>query len=160
MKNWEREASHKKNMADLRTVDLSNFRFSSNGKWMDGESLGKIGNYNALIGDCEYYAASRLSSHESHDIFRSALTRGFAWECLEVYSGPPTVAFKWRHWGYVTGPLRCPMRNGQDVTVEPKGQKVEIFGISVAKLNDNFKITELETYWNPSALFQAAVDEN
>lgn len=23
----------------------------------------------------------------------------FAWEVLEVYSGPPRVAFRWRHWG-------------------------------------------------------------
>lgn len=23
----------------------------------------------------------------------------FAWEVLDVYSGPPVVAFKWRHWG-------------------------------------------------------------
>ena len=32
-----------------------------------------------------------------HDIVEQGVT--FAWEVLEVYSGPPTVAFKWRHWG-------------------------------------------------------------
>jgi len=58
----------------------------------------KIGTYNALIGESEYYAASRImDSVDSHKVFRGCLRSGFAWECLDVYSGPPRVAFKWRH---------------------------------------------------------------
>ena len=27
----------------------------------------------------------------------------FPWEVLEVFTGPPVVAFTWRHWGHFTG---------------------------------------------------------
>jgi len=41
--------------------------------------------------------------------FLTAFPRGFAIEVLDVYSGPPKIAFKFRHWGYMHGgPLQGP----------------------------------------------------
>jgi len=74
------------------------FRFSANGgKSYSAEELIKAGPKNILIGDCEYYAASKLDHHSSFRIFKKTFTERFPWECIEVYSPPPKVAFKWRH---------------------------------------------------------------
>jgi hypothetical protein len=54
-----------------------------------------MGTYNALIGDTELYKASESDFSDSHKLFKRAMGT-FSWEVLEVYSGPPTVAFKWR----------------------------------------------------------------
>lgn len=38
----------------------------------------------------------------SHKTFKRMMPT-FAWEVLEVYTEPPVVAFKWRHWGEFKG---------------------------------------------------------
>jgi len=118
VKNWDKEAIYKVNPKEWRTMDSdkfrliivfnhhwivnhklwSLFRFSANvGKWYSGQELVKVGPKNILIGDCEYYAASELDHHSSFHIFKKTFTEHFLWECIEVYSPPPKVAFKWRH---------------------------------------------------------------
>lgn len=98
MKNWEKEASHKTEINQWRTVDPEQYTFATNGgPKSSAADMVKIGTYNALIGESEYYASSKLNFDLSHKVFRQALGTGFAWEVLEVYSGPPTVVFKWRH---------------------------------------------------------------
>ena len=62
----------------------------------------KVGTYNALIAPNEYYSPERIGFEESHKLFKRCMPT-FAWEVLEVYSGPPKVAFKWRHWGEMKG---------------------------------------------------------
>jgi hypothetical protein len=37
----------------------------------------------------------------SHDAFHDAFA-AFPWEVLDVFSGPPKVAFTWRHWAEFT----------------------------------------------------------
>ncbi len=65
------------------------------GGWLTVPELQKVGAYNAFIGDSEYYCASRVpDAHHSHKIFRTALGKGFGWECVEVFSGPPEIVFK------------------------------------------------------------------
>ncbi|CAG8581010.1 16184_t:CDS:2 [Dentiscutata erythropus] len=153
VKNWEKEASHKKKAEEWRTIDHKVYKFSTNGgPWSTAEDMLKIGTYNALIGESEFYSASRLGFEESHDVFRNSLAAGFAWEVLEVYSGPPRVSFKWRHWGKMTGTLKCPIRNGKTLVAEPTNEVVEIFGVTVATINDKYQITSLETFYNPSDL--------
>ncbi|GAY33562.1 hypothetical protein CUMW_284260, partial [Citrus unshiu] len=49
----------------------------------------------------------------SHDAFRSAFPRGFAWELISVYSGPPMVAYKFKHWGLFKGPVLTPIAETQ-----------------------------------------------
>lgn len=56
MKTWEMEASHKKNMSQWTTIDHENYCMQSNGgKILDGKTVFKIGNYNALMKDCAAY---------------------------------------------------------------------------------------------------------
>ncbi|CAI2186425.1 12712_t:CDS:2 [Funneliformis geosporum] len=138
VKNWEKEASHKPKATDWRTIDHKVYRFSTNGgAWSTAEDMIKIGTYNALIGESEYYAASRImDSVDSHKVFRGCLRSGFAWECLEVYSGPPRIAFKWP---------------------EPTNEIVDLFGVTVATINEKFQILQLETFFNPDDLFSQMV---
>ncbi|KAL1936777.1 hypothetical protein VTP01DRAFT_911, partial [Rhizomucor pusillus] len=96
VKNWEKEMSYKLRADQIRTINSEKYRFSVNGqKWHNIEEMLKIGTYNALIGDTELYKASESDFADSHKLFKRAL-RAFSWEVLEVYSGPPTVTFKWR----------------------------------------------------------------
>lgn len=99
VKNWEIEASFKTSLSDWRTVDQSCYTFSSNGgPATDGDHMLRVGTYNALITPNQYYDPENLDFNASHKTFKRMMPT-FAWEVLEVYSGPPTVAFKWRHWG-------------------------------------------------------------
>lgn len=59
----------------------------------------RVGTYNALIPANEYYDPDQNDFKQSHKTFKRMMPT-FAWEVLEVYSGPPTVTFKWRHWGH------------------------------------------------------------
>ncbi|CAG8572268.1 1763_t:CDS:2, partial [Acaulospora colombiana] len=146
VKNWEKEASHKIKAEQWRTIDHKVYKFSTNGgPWSTAEDMLRIGTYNALIGESEFYSASRLNFEESHNVFRNSLTSGFAWEVIEVFSGPP-------RWGTMSGALRCPIRNGETLVAEPTNQAVEIYGITVAALSDKYQITSLETFYDPADL--------
>ncbi|CAG8511822.1 6101_t:CDS:2 [Scutellospora calospora] len=130
VKNWEKEASHKLKAEEWRTIDHKLYKFSTNGgPWSTAEDMLKIGTYNALIGESEFYSAKRLNLHESHDVFRNSLSTGFAWEVLEVYS----------------------------VMAEPTNEVVEIFGITVATINDKYQIISLETFYDPADLMKQMV---
>ncbi len=72
----------------------------------------KQGTYNALIGQTNYYDSNAISFEESHLAFKRSLGEGFAWELLEVYSGPPKVTFTWRHFGRMTDYFSCPGLSG------------------------------------------------
>lgn len=77
----------------------------------------------------------------------------FAWEVLEVYSGPPTVAFKWRHWGWMKGDYVGKNEEGLTVTIKSHGAVLDIQGVTVAKLNDKLQIASLETWFDPMDMF-------
>ncbi|KAG1226370.1 hypothetical protein G6F68_019756 [Rhizopus microsporus] len=88
--------SYKLNADEIRTIDRKKYKFSCNGlKSQTIDEMLEVGTYNALIGDTELYKASEMDFSESHKLFKRAL-RTFSWEVLQVYSGPPVVAFKWR----------------------------------------------------------------
>ncbi len=63
-----------------------------------GEHMLKVGTYNAIIESNQFYCPAHNDFEQSHKTFKRMMPT-FAWEVLEVYSGPPTVAFGWRHWG-------------------------------------------------------------
>lgn len=89
-----------------------------------------VGSYNALLksslpGEFQFYKAEEESFESSHEAFRSAFPRGFAWEVLSVYSGPPLITFKFRHWGFFEGPFK-----GHAHT----GEKVEFYGLGTLKV--------------------------
>ena len=89
-----------------------------------------MGSYNALLKnslpeELKYYKAEEESFESSHDAFRSAFPRGFAWEVLGVYSGPPTIAYKFRHWAFFEGPFKGHA---------PTGEMVQFCGMGVLKV--------------------------
>lgn len=99
VKNWEIEASHKMKLDEWRTIDQSKYTFAINGgPPQDGEHMLKVGTYNAIITPNQYYDPGKTDLDKSHSIFRDMMPN-FAWEVVEVYSPPPVVAFRWRHWG-------------------------------------------------------------
>jgi hypothetical protein len=99
VKNWEVEASFKPRLEDWRTIDHANYTFAINGgPPQTAEHMLKVGTYNAIIAPNEFYSPENSDFASSHKTFKRMMPT-FAWEVLEVYSGPPTVAFKWRHWG-------------------------------------------------------------
>ncbi|WAQ99185.1 PRPX-like protein, partial [Mya arenaria] len=78
---------------DWQTVDKDNFYIR-----MNGDVLLK-GSYSFLMTETPLYDASNETHETSHKMFHDVFKNGFAWEVLEVYSGPPKVSFTWRHWG-------------------------------------------------------------
>lgn len=77
----------------------------------------------------------------------------FAWEVLEVYSGPPTVAFKWRHWGGMKVDYVGTNDDGSPVTIKGHNELLDIQGVTVAKVNDKLQVLSLETWFDPMDMF-------
>ncbi|XP_019098945.1 PREDICTED: pathogen-related protein-like, partial [Camelina sativa] len=92
----------------------------------------------------QYYKPEEESFESSHDAFRSALPRGFAWEVLYVYSRPPVIAFKFRHWGYFEGTFKGHA---------PTGEMVQFLGLGVLKVDESLRAEEIEIYYDPGELF-------
>ncbi|MBA0849650.1 hypothetical protein Goshw_018601 [Gossypium schwendimanii] len=112
IKTWEMELSHKVRLQDFKSINHEKFKLIVNGReGLKGEEALKMGSYNALLKNSlpkefQYYKADEESFESSHEAFRSAFPRGFAWEVIHVYSGPPLIAFKFRHWGIFEGPFK------------------------------------------------------
>ncbi|WNG37472.1 ester cyclase [Archangium violaceum] len=139
---FEMEVSHKADPSQWVSVVLDKFRNRTNGgPWHTGQDIAARGSYNLFLGDTPYYKASEETFDSSHEVFHTAFPDGFFWEVLEVYSPPPVVSFKWRHWGNFTGPYK-----GQ----QPTGKRVEIFGMSVARVAEDLRLVEVEHYYDNS----------
>jgi len=63
----------------------------------------------------------------------------FPWEVLEVYTGPPVVAFSWRHWGHF---------NGSYKGNKGKGQLVEVPGYAIAEVNDKLQLCDCQIFYD------------
>jgi hypothetical protein len=131
IKTWEMELSHKVRLSDFKSVSPGRFSLSVNGgPARTGEETLAVGSYNALLASpilasTGAYDAAKETFASSHDLFRSAFPRGLAWEVLKVYSGPPVIVFKFRHWGHMEGPYK-----GHAAT----GEKVEFHVVAVLKV--------------------------
>ncbi|KAK1583471.1 hypothetical protein Q3G72_024073 [Acer saccharum] len=77
-----------------------------------------------MTDEFKYYKAEEETFTSSHEAFRSVFPRGFAWEVLSVYSGPPVIAYKFRHWGFFEGPFKGHA---------PTGEMVEFYGFGTLK---------------------------
>ncbi|KAJ3551968.1 hypothetical protein NPX13_g11230 [Xylaria arbuscula] len=84
----------------------------------------------------------------------------FAWEVLEVYTEPPVVAFKWRHWGEFTGDYSAVNAAGEKVKVPPTGKVIDIEGVTVAHLNDKMQVTKLKTWFDSDEMFRQMDPDN
>lgn len=143
VKVFEMEVSHKKDPAKWVSLVAEHYRGRVNGgEWQDSEEFARIGSYNILIGENPYYPGGE-TFESSHDIFHTAFPGGFFWEVLEVLAGPPTVTFKWRHWGKYTGEYK-----GH----QPTGETIEMTGITIAKVSEDLRILELEHFYDNNKL--------
>ncbi|KAL7577955.1 hypothetical protein ACA910_007579 [Epithemia clementina (nom. ined.)] len=144
VKTWEMERSHKVDPTQHQSVDQDKFRISANGGHVfDNVSANQVGNYNVLLNSCpaNLYDAQSLSWEESHDKFETAFA-AFPWEVLQVFSGPPKVAFSWRHWATFTGTYEGNAG---------KGELVEMFGFGTAVVNDKLQLQDVEIFYDPTS---------
>ncbi|MEJ1934384.1 SnoaL-like polyketide cyclase [Nostoc sp. NIES-2111] len=140
VRTFEMEVSFKANPQQWLSIVNDKFRVSTNGgPEYQAEDLYAQGTYNLFMADSEHYKASQESFESSAKLFHTTFPQGFPWEVLEVYSGPPTVTFKWRHWGHFRGAYK---------DYVPTGETVEIIGLSVAHVTDDLKIISLEHYFD------------
>ena len=73
---------------------------------------------------------------------------------------PPKVAFKWRHWGKMTGPLTCPLHNGLRMVAQPTNEVVSLTGVAFCTLSDKFQIQNLEVYFDQNEPMNSMVKVN
>ncbi|XP_075484147.1 pathogen-related protein-like isoform X3 [Primulina tabacum] len=144
VKTWEMERVNKADPRDYKTLDPQKFLIGINGKrFFTVEEVKKIGGgYNmflqtSLPPSLRFYDPDQETYDSSQTAFKTTFPRGFALEILQVYSGPPVICYKFRHWGYREGPFK-----GH----EPTGELVELFGIGVFELDENSKIVKIEIF--------------
>ncbi|CAB4319684.1 unnamed protein product [Prunus armeniaca] len=150
VKTWEMEVFHKANLDDFKTLDPNNHTFSLNGrKGITLEEIGKLGGgYNPLLQtslpeNLRGYNPEKETSESSHKAFTTTFPRGFALEILQVYSGPPEIVYKFRHWGYMEGPFKGHA---------PTGELVEVYGMSIFTVDEHNKIVKIEFFYDPGQL--------
>ncbi|XP_057457322.1 pathogen-related protein [Lotus japonicus] len=149
IKSWEMEVSHKTRLQDFRTINPEKFKLFVNGReGLSAEETLSIGSYNALLKsslpeEFKYYKSEEETFESSHEAFRSAFPRGFAWEVIKVYTGPPEIAYKFRHWGFFEGPFKGHA---------PTGKMVEFYGLGTLKVDNSLKVEEVEIYYDPAEL--------
>ena len=149
VKQWEMEMTHLPSK-DWKTIEsLESYRVQVNGgRQIDGKEAAKVGTYNWIMENAPkcLYNAQAETFESSHKLFRDAFRDGFPWEVIEVFSGPPKVAFSWRHWGVF---------NGEYKGAQGKDETIELTGFVVATLSDASKIIKLEIYTKFDSFLQA-----
>lgn len=159
VKNWEVEASFKPVISDWRTIDHPNYSFAINGSAPEGaEAMLKVGTYNAIIAPNEYYSPVYSDFASSHKTFKRMMPT-FAWEVLEVYSGPPTVSFRWRHWGVMKNDYVGINNKGEKVTAKAHGGEIDIQGVTVATVNEKVQLQVVRTWFDPMDMFRQIAPE-
>lgn len=144
VKTWEMEMFHKACFEDYKAVDPNNYTFSLNGrKPITLEDKRKLGGpYNSFMQTSlpekyRVYNPAEETAESSHTAFTNTFPRGFALEVVQVYSGPPVIVFKFRHWGYMEGPFK---------SYAPTGDLVELYGISIIEVDEQMKIVKVEFF--------------
>ncbi|KAJ0025322.1 pathogen-related protein-like [Pistacia vera] len=150
-KSWEMEMIHKTRIEDFKTIDTNKFTFSLNGrKAQTIEEISKLdGGYGlnwqtSLPKELRVYNPIDDETAASYmKTFSTTFPRGFAMEVLQVYSGPPVIAYKFRHWGFMDGPFR-----GHAAT----GEMVELFGMAMFEVDEDMKIVKVEFFYDRGEL--------
>ncbi|GES61543.1 pathogen-related protein [Aspergillus terreus] len=159
VKNWEIEASFKTSLADWRTIDQKTYTFSLNGgPPQTGDHMLKVGTYNALLTASSYYDPAHNDFETSHKAFKRMMPT-FAWEVLEVYSGPPVVVFKWRHWGEMAKDYVGYNDQGEKTTIKAHGGLIDIQGIVIAKVNAALQLEKIDVWYDPMEMFRQIARE-
>ncbi|EYU17420.1 hypothetical protein ABFS82_03G089100 [Erythranthe guttata] len=149
VKTWEFELVQKADPNDYKTV-VPNFILGINGKkYFTLEQIGKIGgSYNVFLQtslppSLRFYNPDEETYNSSQTVFKQVFPRGFAFEILQVFSGPPVIAFKFRHWGYFEGSYK---------EYAPTGELIEFFGTAIYTLNEECKVTNVEFFFDRGEL--------
>lgn len=148
VKTWEMEASHLPFEA-WATVDHAAYRVCANGgRAFAGAAGAEAGNYNWLLAGVErgLYDAEKETFESSHALFRGTFRGGFPWEVLNVFAGPPRIAFSWRHWGTFDGEFRG--RQGD-------GEVYDLFGWALVEVDGELKIRSVDIFYKPEPFLQA-----
>ncbi|GET36885.1 SnoaL-like polyketide cyclase [Microseira wollei] len=146
VRTFEMEASFKTNPQQWVSVVAEKFRMSTNGgPAYTVQDIVNVGTYNLFLTETEHYNPKEEDFESSYSLFVNALPQGFVWEVIEVFSGPPNVTFKWRHWGNFTGKYK---------EYEPTGETIEIVGMSVARVSEDLKIESVEHFFDTNAFLE------
>ncbi|KAF5809491.1 putative NTF2-like domain superfamily protein [Helianthus annuus] len=155
VKTWEMEMFHKVNPQDIKAVDVTKLTYSVNGgKPLTSKDVVEIGGgYNMFLQTSipehlQLYNPNEETADSAKEIFTTTFPRGFALEVLEVYSGPPVIAYKFRHWAYMEGPFKG---------YQPTNEIVEMFGVSIVKLDEQFKIVKIEFFYDKGELLAGLI---
>jgi hypothetical protein len=144
LKTWEMELVHKVRPEDQKSVRTQGYSSSTNGmKPLTRKEVMAIGGYNAFLAtklpaEHRIYDPEKETVESAMSTFLTAFPRGFAIEVLDVYSGPPRIAFKFRHWGYMEGPFK---------EHPPHGQRVEFFGVCIFHVGEETKVEKAEFFY-------------
>ncbi|MCB2263017.1 MAG: ester cyclase [Candidatus Thiosymbion ectosymbiont of Robbea hypermnestra] len=140
VRTFEVEATYKLKPEQWTSIVLDEFRMVTNNcEEYTAEDIVAHGTYNLFLGESEVYSSKAETFESSNELFKSTFPTGFIWEVEEVYSGPPKVVFKWRHWGKFEGPFK-----GH----QPTEKIVEITGISIADVTEDLKIRRVEHFFD------------
>lgn len=118
-------------------------------KPLNWQGIGKLGGgYNNLLQTSlpekyRIYNPDKENFDTSHVAFTTTFPRGFAVEIIEVYSGPPRIMYKFRHWGFMEGPFKG---------YAPTGEKVEFYGIAIFEVDDGMRVIRVEMFYDPGEL--------
>lgn len=154
VKNWEIEASFKPNLKEWRTIDPEVYTFAIHGgKAQSADEMTRIGTYNAIILPNELYSPKNMTFAASHKTFKRMMP-SFAWEVVEIYSGPPRITFKWRHWGVMENDYVGINDAGEKITVKAHGGMIDITGITIANVDSQLRIRGLRTYFDSMQMFR------
>ncbi|CAI9115657.1 OLC1v1016628C1 [Oldenlandia corymbosa var. corymbosa] len=116
---------------------------------------GKLGGgYNVLLQtelpeNFRVYDPAKETTESALKVFKTTFPRGFALEILHVYSGPPVIVYKFRHWGFMEGPFK-----GHS----PTGELVEFFGMAIFEVDEQSnKIVKVQFFYDPKQLLEGLV---
>lgn len=102
------------------------------------------GIYRIFLEETLFHCADELS-----ESVKQSLTRAFKHrlspELIAIYSGPPKITFQWRYGGSFEGLLR-----GHT----PTCLSIEVFGITVATINEDMQLTRLEYFFDSGQFLQ------
>eukprot|EP00438_Fugacium_kawagutii_P004821 Skav226388 [mRNA] locus=scaffold1631:52006:57687:+ [translate_table: standard] len=160
MKNWDVECRHIADIHQWQTVDIGKFKAALNGGCpFNAQLLSDMSHADVLtgettmlrIGETAEYSAKASNADIGMKNFAAAFPEGFALEVLEVFSGPPNVTFKWRHFGKMTGSFVD--KHGKDH--KGNGEMLNVIGLCIAKVSEDLKIESVDVYYNPNDLARA-----
>lgn len=151
IKNWQVECHHIADIHHWHTVDTTNFTAALNGGCPgSARIMADVGHQNFWLAETRNYSPEAQTFASSDSLFRSTFPDGFAWEVLEVYCGPPSLSFKWRHFGSFTGTYTD--KDGKEHI--GNGKPFDLIGMCIAKVNEELKIETIDVYYNPSDMIE------